>query len=301
MTSRHTCRCGIMRDMSITTSDATRPAPATSMPAGVGIGWRPEIADVLAAQPGLTWVEVVAESVMHGMPPALRELRERGVTVVPHGVKLGLGDAEGLDADRVAHFVGTAAITGAPLISEHISFVRAGGFEVGHLTPLPRTRAAVDVMVRNVRSVQAELDVPLALERVAALFTYPEDEMSEAQFVTEIIERTDALLLLDIANVYANARNHGGNPLETALAMPLERLAYMHVAGGVENDGIYHDTHAAAVNPEVLHLISELSRHTRFPAAMLERDGDYPPAEELLTELDAIADAAGMPRVTAAQ
>ena len=290
-----------MRDMSITTSDATRPAPATSMPAGVGIGWRPEIADVLAAQPGLTWVEVVAESVMHGMPPALRQLRERGVTVVPHGVKLGLGDAEGLDVDRVAHFIGTAAITGAPLVSEHISFVRAGGFEVGHLTPLPRTRAAVDVMVRNVRSVQAELDVPLALECVAALFIYPEDEMSEAQFVTEIIERTDALLLLDIANVYANARNHGGNPLETPLAMPLERLAYMHVAGGVENDGIYHDTHAAAVNPEVLHLISELSRRTTFPAAMLERDGDYPPAEELLTELDAIADAAGMPRVTAAQ
>lgn len=290
-----------MRDMSITTSDAAQPAPATSMPAGVGIGWRPEIADVLAAQPGLTWVEVVAESVMHGMPPALRELRERGVTVVPHGVKLGLGDAEGLDADRVAHFVGTAAITGAPLVSEHISFVRAGGVEVGHLTPLPRTRAAVDVMVRNVRSVQAELDVPLVLECVAALFTYPEDEMSEAQFVTEIIERTDALLLLDIANVYANARNHGGNALETPLAMPLERLAYMHVAGGVENDGIYHDTHAAAVNPEVLHLISELSRRTTFPAAMLERDGDYPPAEELLTELDAIADAAGMPRVTAAQ
>ena len=83
--------------------------------------------------------------------------------------------------------------------------------------------------------------------------------------------------------------------------MPLERLAYMHVAGGVENDGIYHDTHAAAVNPEVLHLISELSRLTGLPAAMLELDGDYPPAEELLTELDAIADAAGMPRVTAAQ
>ena len=57
------------------------------------------IADVLAAQPGLTWVEVVAESVMHGMPPALRQLRERGVTVVPHGVKLGLGDAEGLDVE----------------------------------------------------------------------------------------------------------------------------------------------------------------------------------------------------------
>ena len=65
-----------MRDMSITTSDATRPAPATSMPAGVGIGWRPEIADVLAAQPGLTWVEVVAESVLVREATRLRKRYE---------------------------------------------------------------------------------------------------------------------------------------------------------------------------------------------------------------------------------
>ena len=122
--------------------------------------------------------------------------------------------------------------------------------------------------------------------------------MSEAQFVTEIVERTGVMLLLDIANVYANASNHGGDPLATAFAMPLERLAYMHVAGGVENDGIYHDTHAAAVNPEVLQLISELSERVTLPAAMLERGGDYPPAEELIEELDAIADVARMPRIT---
>lgn len=285
----------------MTTSPDVSSLRRAPMPRGVGIGWRQEIAAVLDEQPGLRWVEVVAEGVMHGMPPALAQLRERGVTVVPHGVKLGLGDAEGLDADRVEHFARTAQITGAPLVSEHIAFVRSGGVEVGHLTPLPRTRDAVDTMVRNVRSVQAELDVPLALECVAALFTYPEDEMSEARFVTEIIERTGALLLLDIANVYANARNHGGDPLTTALAMPLDRLAYMHVAGGVETGGMYHDTHAAPVNPDVLQLISDLSERVTLPAAMLERDGDYPPAGELLDELDAIADAARMPRVTTAR
>lgn len=283
------------RVLVMTTTPATTRLP---MPSGVGIGWRQEIAPLLAGMPDLRWVEVVAEGVMHGMPPALRRLRDDGVTVIPHGVRLGLGDAEGLDEHRIAHFADAARITGAPLVSEHIAFVRSGGVEAGHLLPLPRTREAVDVMVANVKRVQAELDVPIALEPIAAVFTWPEDELTEAQFVTEIVERTDAMLLLDIANVYANARNHGWDALEQARAMPLERLAYMHVAGGAENEGIYHDTHAHRVEPEVLALIAELSTHTQLPAAMLERDGNYPPASELLGELDAIADAARMPRVS---
>lgn len=269
----------------------------TAMPTGVGIGWRQEISSLIDTLPELRWVEVVAEGVMHGMPPALRALRDDGVSVIPHGVRLGLGDAEGVDDDRVRHFAESARVTGAPLVSEHIAFVRSGGVEAGHLLPLPRTREAVDVMVTNVKRVQAELDVPLALEPIAAVFTWPDDELSEAQFVTEIIERTDAMLLLDIANVYANARNHGWDALDEARRMPLERLAYIHVAGGVESEGIYHDTHAHRVNPQVLELIRELSAHATIPAAMLERDGNYPPSTELLGELDAIADAAGMPRV----
>lgn len=270
----------------------------SALPSGVGIGWRAEIAPTVARLPDLRWVEVVAEGVMHGMPPELRSLRENGVSVIPHGVRLGLGDAEGLDDGRVAHFAGAARVTGAPLVSEHIAFVRAGGVEAGHLLPLPRTREAVDVMVTNVKRVQAELDVPLALEPIAAVFTWPEDELSEAQFVTEIIERTDAMLLLDIANVYANARNHGWDALEEARRMPLDRLVYMHVAGGSWNEGIYHDTHAHRVEADVLHLIAELATYSTIPAAMLERDGNYPPEGELLGELDAIADATRMPRVT---
>ncbi len=51
-------------------------------------------------------------------------------------------------------------------MSEHVAFVRAGGREAGHLLPLPRSRAALDVLTSHVRSVQAELDVPLALEPI---------------------------------------------------------------------------------------------------------------------------------------
>ena len=267
---------------------------------GVGIGWRPEIAGYVAGLPGLRFTEVVAESVRPGAPPAaLLHLRERGVTVIPHGVKLSLGGAEPVDRKRVAHLAACAEALGAPLISEHIAFCRAGGMEVGHLTPLPRTRDSVDVMVDNVKRVQADLPVPIALEPIAALFDWPDEELTEAQFLTEILDRTGALLLLDIANVYANAVNRGEEPAALLDELPLERIAYVHVAGGEEHDGIYHDTHTDPTPPPVLDLVRELCSRHRPPALLLERDGRYPPAADLTAELDAIAAAAGVAPITA--
>jgi uncharacterized protein (UPF0276 family) len=269
-------------------------------PYGVGIGWRPEIAGFVAGLPGLRFAEVVAESVhAHGdLPGGLGELRERGVTVVPHGVKLSLGGAEQVEPARVEQLAAVARRLGAPLVSEHIAFVRAAGVEAGHLLPVPRSRAAVDAVVANVRRTQAELDVPIALEPIAALFDWPDDELDEGAFLTEILERTGALLLLDVANVYANALNRGTDPAALFDRIPLDRVAYAHVAGGAEHDGLYHDTHTDAVPQRVLDLVTELCERHRPPALMLERDGDYPPAAELHTELDAIAKASGYPVIT---
>jgi uncharacterized protein (UPF0276 family) len=267
---------------------------------GVGIGWRPEISGFVADLPGLRFVEVVAESVAtdRPLPEPLAALRERGTTVVPHGVRLSLGGAEPVDPQRVADLASLAELLDAPLVSEHIAFVRAGGVEAGHLLPLPRTREAVDAVVANVARTRAELAVPIALEPIAALFDWPDDEMDEARFLTEILDRTGALLLLDIANVYANARNRGADPIDLLDRLPLDRVAYVHVAGGAEHAGLYHDTHTDPVPPAVLDLLGELCARHRPPALMLERDGAYPPAGALRGELDAIAAASGYPPIT---
>jgi uncharacterized protein (UPF0276 family) len=273
---------------------------AAASPYGVGLGWRPEISGFLAELPGLRFTEVIAESIPAAgpVPEALTALRDRGTVVVPHGVRLSLGGAEPVEPERVAHLVRCAELLDAPLVSEHIAFVRAGGVEAGHLLPVPRTREAVDVVVANVARTRKELAVPVALEPIAALFDWPDDELDEAAFLTEILDRTGALLLLDVANVYANARNRGGDPVELFDRLPLERIAYVHVAGGTEHDGLYHDTHTDPVPAPVFDLVGELCARHRPPALLLERDGRYPSAESLRGELDAIADAAGYPRVT---
>ena len=269
---------------------------------GVGIGWRREIAGFVAELPGLRFAEVVAESLPGPggrLPEALTELTARGVTVVPHGLRLNLGGADPVDPQRVAHLAHCAQALGAPLVSEHIAFVRAGGREAGHLLPLPRSWDAVHTIVDNARRAMAELPVPLALEPIAALLDWPDDELTEAQFLTEILDRTGAELLLDIANVYANARNRGEVPLALLDSLPLERIAYVHVAGGSDrDDGLYHDTHTDPVPAAVLDLVTALRERCDPPALMLERDGQYPPADQLTAELDAIADAARLPRIT---
>ena len=126
--------------------------------------------------------------------------------MVPHGVKLSLGSADGVDLDRARRLGALARELRAGVISEHVAFTRAGGVDVGHLTQLPLTREAIRVVARNVAKVRRVLpDVPLLLENVAWTVRWPDDEMAEAAFYGEVVAATDCDLLLDVANLYANA------------------------------------------------------------------------------------------------
>ena len=269
----------------------------------VGIGWRPEIAGVIAdLRPG--FCEVIAESIPmrrgRARPdPVLADLVTCGVPVIPHGVALSLGGAEPVQPERVRRLAACAEALGSPVVSEHIAFVRAGGIEAGHLLPVPRTRVVLDVLADNIGRTRGELNVPLAVENIASFVEWPESDLTESEFLTELVERTGVLLVLDVANVYANARNRGRDPLRELARLPVERVAYSHVAGGHEGGDFYHDTHTAPTPAAVLDLVTALRERVDTPF-MLERDGRYPPAAELFDELDAIARAAGAAPIAAA-
>ena len=267
------------------------PTPVTWQ-LGQGAAWRPQLDGALARAGELGFIEVIAESIgPRALPYGVATARDRGLRVVPHGVSLSLGGAERPDDRRLEHLASVAERVSAPLASEHIAFVRAEGREAGHLLPVPRTRTALDILSENVAIAQAALPVPLALEHVAALVQWPDAEMDEATFVAELVERTGALLLLDLSNLYANAHNHGYDALESLVRFPLDRIAYVHVGGGRFHDGVYHDTHADPVVPGVLDLVEELFSLTDAPGVLLERDDDFPPEAELVAELRAIAEA----------
>ncbi|MFG3105437.1 DUF692 domain-containing protein [Streptomyces tendae] len=263
---------------------------------GTGIGWRPEIADAVEEMPGIDWVEAVSENLCPGhLPDSLLRLRERGVTVVPHGVSLGLGGADRPDAGRLAALAERAEVLGSPLVTEHIAFVRAGGaltaspvMEAGHLLPVPRTRDALDVLCENVRIAQDALPVPLAVENIAALVSWPDEELTEGQFLYELADRTGVRLLIDVANLHTNHVNLGEDPARALGELPLEAIAYVHVAGGFERDGVWHDSHAHPVPRPVLDILTDLASRVAPPGVLLERDENFPEGDELHGEVEAI-------------
>ena len=253
---------------------------STALPSlGLGVGWRPELALLIGRRADLGFVEILAEDFQHPrrLPVAIEVLRERGVPVVPHGVSLSLGSANLPAPSRLDALGQLARRVNAPFVSEHIAFVRAGGIESGHLLPVPRTRESLDVVVRNVRAAQARLPVPLVLENIAALFEWPENAIDEEDFIGEVLDRTGASLLFDLANLYANARNLGFEALAWLDRLPLERVAYVHLAGGIVHaDGLYHDTHAHPLPLPVLGLLRSLCERVSPPGVLIERDDQFP-------------------------
>lgn len=257
--------------------------------ASVGIGWRAELAaDLLQARASVDFVEVVAETCF-AQPAARREARAIAEVwpVVPHGVKLSLGSAGGVDSGRARQLGALARELRAPAVSEHVAFTRAGGREIGHLTTLPFTREAVRVVARNVAAVRRFLpDVPLLLENVAWSFRWPEDELSEGEFYCAVAEATGCDLLLDVANLYANAFNSGLAPAALLSQHPLDRVRIVHLAGGTVAEGFYEDTHAHPVPDAVFDLLGRLIEAVGPVPVILERDAGFPPFAHLCRELE---------------
>lgn len=249
-----------------------------------GLAWRPETA-WLIDQRGITFSEVIAENIdPKRLPRALAASIERGLVVIPHGVNLGLGNAQLPDRARIDRLVAVAKALRAPLVSEHVAFTRAGGLQGSHFMPVPRNRAQLAVLVDNVKRVVDRLHVPLALENVAAPLAWPDDE-PEADFLGELVERTGVGLVLDVANLHANVVNHGAVDIER---LPLDRVAYIHVAGGAHVDVMWRDTHAHAVTPAIAETLRRVLAKTGPKPVLLERDHAFPSRADLEAELDAL-------------
>lgn len=264
---------------------------------GVGLGFRPALAGALLAEPSsVDFVEIVAEACREGRTRREAIALSEIWPVVPHGVKLSLGSAEGIDDGRARQLGALAREVRAPVVSEHVAFVRAGGREIGHLTELPMTTEAVSVVARNVTRLRRALpDVPLLLENVARAFLWREPQMDEGDFYAEIVEATGCDLLLDLGNLYANAVNAGREPEELLARFPLERVAMLHVAGGVREHGFYFDTHAHPVPEPVYALVLRALEARPGAAVLLERDAaldDPAPVLGEVARLRAIAAAA---------
>lgn len=258
---------------------------------GAGLGLRRALlAELRQMQPGaVDFLECAPENwidVGGVLGDALHELARRH-SFTCHGLSLSLGGAAPLDQQllkRIREFLDRHQVS---LYSEHLSWCADAG-QLYDLLPIPFTEEAVRHVSARIGQVQDVLGRRIAIENVS-YYAAPYQALSEADFITAVLDEADCDLLLDVNNIYVNSINHRYDAREFIARMPSQRIACYHVAGHLdEAHDLKVDTHGADVKTEVWDLLSHTYQVHGVHPTLLERDFNFPPLEALLAEVNAI-------------
>ncbi len=256
---------------------------------GFGLGLRTtHYADFLDAPQPVDWLEIITDNflVAGGKPLHMLDRIRADYPMVMHGVSLSIGSADGLDAAYLQQIRRLADEIEPLWVSDHLCWTRFGGHNSHDLLPLPYTAEALQLVAGHIRQVQDVLGRRFVLENVSSYLGYRSDEMTEWQFLREVAEQADCLLLLDVNNIHVSSVNHGFDPREYLRHIPPERVQQIHLAGHSDHGDYIVDTHDHAVAEPVWALYADACRHLGAVATMIERDDNIPPLPELLAELD---------------
>ena len=254
---------------------------------GIGIGLRvPHYDHILSNRPSTDWFEIIAENYMvdGGRPLEVLDQIMEQYKVVVHGVGLYPGNAQGLDWDHLRKLKQLVLRTGTPWVSDHLCWGSIDGSFSHDLLPLPYTREAIVRTSENLRIAQDFLEVPLALENVSSYAEFKANEMSEWDFLNEVVHAADVGILLDVNNIYVSSINHNFDPLDYIEAIDPERVAQMHIAGHSRYERFIIDTHDHPVIDPVWNLYARAIERCGPVATLLEWDARIPSFDEVWNE-----------------
>ena len=261
---------------------------------GAGIGLRPaHLHHVLRALPKVPWFEVHSCNFLGG--GLNRELLEQINQYYPlsfHGVNLNLGGVEQLDYDYLSRLRLAIDHFKPTLISDHACFTAHDQHFFHDLMPVPYTEQAASHMAERIIEVQNLLGQRILLENVSRYFSYPESTLSEGEFLAQVSTLSDCGLVLDLNNAYVNFHNHGDDVDEFITALPLNRIAEIHLAGHSKQDGMLIDTHNQPVCDEVWDIYRSCVERLPNTPSLIEWDSDLPDFSVLIEEQNKAADIA---------
>jgi len=255
---------------------------------GFGLGLRPEhYRDFAQGAAAVDWLEILTENylVPGGKPlDYLDRIRAR-YPVAMHGVSLSIA-GESLDPEYLKQLEALARRVQPAWISDHLCWTGVGGRNLHDLLPIPFTAEALRHVAGRVGRVQDRLRRPLVLENVSSYVRMAEDEMTEWEFLRELVRRSGCELLLDVNNVYVNAVNHRFDARAFIDALPPQAIRQIHLAGHTDNGDHLVDTHDSPVCEAVWELYEHAVARFGPVPTMIERDDAIPPLAELVSELD---------------
>ncbi|MCB9030210.1 MAG: DUF692 domain-containing protein [Deltaproteobacteria bacterium] len=255
---------------------------------GAGAGLRHEhFQEIIKKKPAFNWFEIIAEDFINigGYVQECFEKILSNYTIIPHGVSLSIGSTDALKMDKLKRLKDFCDLINAPWYSDHMCFTMVDHINLEDLIPVPFTQETVDHIVSRIKVVQDVLERPVLFENVTRYITVSDREMSESEFLNQILEKSDCGLLLDVTNVHLNSIYHEFDPYSFIQSLPLERVGQIHLAGWEElPDGNFIDSHDAPVPEAVWELFKKTIALTGPTSVLVEWDKKLPSVERLLKE-----------------
>ncbi len=259
----------------------------TSSITGAGIGLRSRhYQEILDSKPDIPWFEVLSENYFGagGLPIHHLERVREDYPVTLHGVGMSLGSADPLNFSYLTKLRNLAEKIAPVYISDHLAWISVDGRHAHDLLPLPYTEEALVHFSERVQQVQDFLGRRLLIENPSSYMGFKDVDMTEWEFLQELINRTDCDLLFDVNNVYVSGKNHGFDPIEYLHALPADRVKEIHLAGYEEQDNYLFDTHGYRVHPPVWDLYETTIKHLGPIPTLIEWDNDIPEFAVLVDE-----------------
>ena len=254
---------------------------------GIGIGLRiPHYDHILSRQPTVDWFEIISENFMvdGGRPLEVLDEILAQYRVVQHGVAMYFGAADRPNPEHLRRLKTLTKRTKTPWLSDHLCWGSVDGTYSHDLLPMPYTVAAAKQTAANIRRVRDYLEIPIAVENVSSYTEFHVSEMTEWEFLTEVVERADCGILLDVNNIYVSAKNHGFDPYAYLNEIPHHRVAQMHIAGHTKFEKYLLDTHDHPVLDPVWKLYAHATKLCGVTATLLEWDDKIPSFDEVHDE-----------------
>jgi uncharacterized protein (UPF0276 family) len=256
---------------------------------GFGLGLRPDhYTAILDEKPAIDWFEILTENylVPGGKPLYYLEQIRQHYPLVMHGVSMSLGSTDPLDKDYLKSLKALIKRIEPQWISDHLCWTGIHQKNMHDLLPLPYTQEAITHIVGRIQQVQDFLGQRILIENLSSYITYQQSNMTEWEFLTQIAQQADCLLLLDVNNVYVSAKNHEFSPEDYINALPINRVMQIHLAGHSNEDGCIIDTHDHEIIDPVWDLYAKTLQRFGPVSTMIERDDNIPPLSDLLQELN---------------
>src|ERR1700685_1576755 len=213
---------------------------------GIGIGLRvPHYNHILSKKPTVDWFEIISENYMvdAGRPLQILDQIMEQYKIVQHGVSMYFGNATAVDRSHLKRLKELVKRTKTPFLSDHLCWGSVDGTYTHDLLPMPYTFAAAKITAERVREAMDFLEVPICVENVSSYAEFHASEMTEWEFLSEVVELADCGILLDVNNIYVSSKNHGFNPYDYLNGIPHHRVGQMHIAGHSKYEKYILDTH----------------------------------------------------------